>query len=223
MLPLRPLEPPSRPPRLTSVKVLVFIIATLCAAGTVTACGTERQASASHPAASAASTATSRARTPVSLTAVSNGTTVRLFRGQSVSVELRGSALSWHVPAATGRACATNQCRRRLPKSPASARDVPCHLARPRGPQQLQRHRLPARPAILHGRATVMASRRIRYGATFQPAGEPVVVGCQQLRQGLRRDYPGARVLCASSQRARLGAPGRRPARASSMARWNVG
>jgi uncharacterized membrane protein len=29
---------------------------------------------------------------------------VRLFRGQSVSVVLRGSALSWHVPAATGRA-----------------------------------------------------------------------------------------------------------------------
>jgi uncharacterized membrane protein len=40
----------------------------------------------------------------VPLTAVSNGTTVRLFRGQSVSVVLRGSALSWHVPAATGRA-----------------------------------------------------------------------------------------------------------------------
>jgi hypothetical protein len=67
------------------VRALVFIIAVVCAVGTVAACGTQRQASASHPADSAASTATSRARTLVSLTALSNGTTVRLFRGQSVS------------------------------------------------------------------------------------------------------------------------------------------
>jgi hypothetical protein len=40
----------------------------------------------------------------VPLTAVSNSTTVRLFRSQSVSVALRGTALSWHVPAATGTA-----------------------------------------------------------------------------------------------------------------------
>jgi hypothetical protein len=40
----------------------------------------------------------------VALTAVSNGKTVRLFRGQSVSVVLRGTALSWHIPAATGGA-----------------------------------------------------------------------------------------------------------------------
>jgi hypothetical protein len=87
------------------VRVLIFIIiAVVGAAAAVTACGTERQVSASHPAVSAASTATSRARTPVSLTAISNGTTVRLFRGQSVSVVLRGTALSWHVPAATGGA-----------------------------------------------------------------------------------------------------------------------
>jgi len=80
------------------------MIAVAWAAGTVAACGTEQQASASHPAVSTASTATSGARTPVSLTAVSNGTTMRLFRGQSVSVVLRGTALSWHVPAATGTA-----------------------------------------------------------------------------------------------------------------------
>ena len=80
------------------------MIAVVLAAAAVAACGAERQAPASHPVASAASTATSRARTPVSLTAVSNGTTVRLFRGQSVSVVLRGTALSWHVPAATGKA-----------------------------------------------------------------------------------------------------------------------
>jgi hypothetical protein len=92
------------------VKVLVFMIAVVWAAGAVAACGAEGQAgaegqsSASHPAIDAAPTATSRARTPVSLTAVSDGTTVRLFRGQSVSVVLRGSALSWHAPAATGRA-----------------------------------------------------------------------------------------------------------------------
>jgi hypothetical protein len=86
------------------VKVLGFITAAVCAACAVTACGTERQASASHPAASAAPTTTSRARTPVTLTAASNGTTVRLFRGQPVSVELRGTALSWHIPAATGTA-----------------------------------------------------------------------------------------------------------------------
>jgi hypothetical protein len=86
------------------VKVLVFMIAVVWAAGAVAGCGAEGQASASHPAIGAAPTATSRARTPVSLTAVSDGTTMRLFRGQSVSVVLRGSALSWHVPAATGRA-----------------------------------------------------------------------------------------------------------------------
>jgi hypothetical protein len=80
------------------------MIAIVCAAGAAAGCGTERQASASHPGVSAASTATSQARTPVSLTAFSDGTTVRLFRGQSVSVVLRGTALSWHLPAATGRA-----------------------------------------------------------------------------------------------------------------------
>ena len=86
------------------MKVLVFVIAVVWAAGAVAACGAQRQASAGHPAASATSTATSQAHTPVSLTAVSNGTTVRLFRGQSVSVVLRGTALSWHIPAATGTA-----------------------------------------------------------------------------------------------------------------------
>jgi hypothetical protein len=80
------------------------MIAVVWAASAVTACGTQQPASAGHPAASATSTATSRARAPVSLTAVSNGTTVRLFRGQSVSVVLRGTALSWHIPAATGKA-----------------------------------------------------------------------------------------------------------------------
>ena len=99
-----PLKPSSRPLRLTFVRVLVFMVAIVWAAGAVAACGTERQAAASHPAVSASGTATSRARTPVSLTAVSNGTTVRLFRGQSVSVVLRGTALSWHIPAATGTA-----------------------------------------------------------------------------------------------------------------------
>lgn len=58
-----------------------------------------------------ASTAAPRARTPVSLTAVSDGRTVRLFRGQSVSVALRGTALSWHIPAATGHSRTTNQCQ----------------------------------------------------------------------------------------------------------------
>jgi hypothetical protein len=80
---------------------MIAVVWTACA---VAACGTERQASGSHPARSTASTAAPRSRTPVSLTAVSNGTTVRLFRGQSVSVVLRGTALSWHVPTATGRA-----------------------------------------------------------------------------------------------------------------------
>ena len=98
------LKPPGRPLRLTFMRVLVFMIAVVCAASTLAACGTERQAAANQPARGAASTAAPRARTPVSLTAVSNGTTVRLFRGQSVSVVLRGSALSWHVPAATGTA-----------------------------------------------------------------------------------------------------------------------
>jgi len=98
------LKPPGRLLRLTSVRVLAFMIAAVWAACALTACGTERQATASHPAASPANTATSQARTPVSLTAASNGTTVRLFRGQSVSVMLRGTALSWHVPAAAGSA-----------------------------------------------------------------------------------------------------------------------
>lgn len=79
------------------------MIAVVWAASTMAACGTGRQASASHPADGAASTATSQARPPVPLTAVSNGTTVRLFRGQSVSVVLRDAGLSWHVPVATGR------------------------------------------------------------------------------------------------------------------------
>jgi hypothetical protein len=79
---------------------MVAVVWTACA---VAACGTERQSS--QPSGqSTASTAAPRAGTPVSLTAVSNGKTVRLFRGQSVSVVLRGTALSWHVPAATGRA-----------------------------------------------------------------------------------------------------------------------
>lgn len=79
------------------------MITVVWAASTVAACGTGRQASASHPADGTASSATSQARPPVSLTPVSNGTTVRLFRGQSVSVVLGGTALSWHVPVATGR------------------------------------------------------------------------------------------------------------------------
>ena len=79
------------------------MITVACAASTVAACGAGRQASASHPADGAARTATTQARPPVSLTAVSNGATVRLFRGQSVSVVLGDTALSWHVPIATGR------------------------------------------------------------------------------------------------------------------------
>ena len=71
------------------------MIAVVWAASTVAACGTGRQASASHPADGAASTATSQARPPVSLTAASNGTTVRLFRGQSVSVLLGDTALPY--------------------------------------------------------------------------------------------------------------------------------
>ena len=86
------------------MRALVFMTTVVWAATTVAACGTGRQATAGHPADGAASTATSQARPPVSLTAVRNGTTVRLFRGQSVSVVLRGNALSWHVPAATGKA-----------------------------------------------------------------------------------------------------------------------
>jgi hypothetical protein len=62
---------------------------------------------------------------------------------------------------------AAHQRQRRLPGSPASARDVSCHLAGPCGPQQHRRHRLPARPADLRRRATVMAGRRIRHRATF--------------------------------------------------------
>ena len=138
---------------------------------------------------------------------------------------------------------ATNQCPRRLPGSPASARDVSCHLAGPRGPQQRHRHRLPARPAVLRGRATVMAGRRVRHRATFLPSrprrhraapghdawvmgDEPVVVvdwwGASNYARAETRLSRG-RGARASSQRARPGAPGRRPARASSMARWNVG
>jgi hypothetical protein len=86
------------------MRVLVFMVAVVWAASAVAACGTGRQASGGHPADGTASTATSRARPPMSLTAASDGTTVRLFRGQSVSVVLRGTALSWHVPVATGRA-----------------------------------------------------------------------------------------------------------------------
>ena len=96
-------EPPSRSLRLTPVRVLIFMVAVVWAACTLTACGTERQATASHPA-SAANTATPPAGTPVSLTVASNGTTVRVFRRQSVSVVLRGTVLSWHVPAVAGRA-----------------------------------------------------------------------------------------------------------------------
>jgi hypothetical protein len=80
------------------------MIAVVCTASTVAACGAGRQASAGHPADGPAGTATSQARPTVSLTGVSNGTTVRLFRGQSVSVTLPGAAVSWHVPVATGRA-----------------------------------------------------------------------------------------------------------------------
>jgi hypothetical protein len=50
------------------------------------------------------SAATSPAHAPVALTVLSNGRTVRLFRGQSVTVVLRDAGLSWHVPAATGTA-----------------------------------------------------------------------------------------------------------------------
>jgi hypothetical protein len=98
-----PLKPLTRPLRLTCVRVVVFMIAVILAAGTVVACGTERQASPSSGQGTASSPPPP-ARTPVSLTVASNGTTVRLFRGQSVSVVLRGTALSWHVPAATGKA-----------------------------------------------------------------------------------------------------------------------
>ena len=93
-----------RPLRLTLVRILAFMVAAIWAASTMAACATGRPASASHPADGPARTATPQARPPVSLTAVSNGTTLRLFRGQSVSVLLRGTAVSWHVPVATGRA-----------------------------------------------------------------------------------------------------------------------
>lgn len=79
---------------------MVTVAWTVCA---LAACGTERQASTGHPAKITASTAAPRAHTPVSLTVASDGTTVRLFRGQSVSVVLGGTALSWHVPAASGK------------------------------------------------------------------------------------------------------------------------
>jgi hypothetical protein len=80
------------------------MIAVVWVAGAVAACGTERQASTGQPADSTASAAKPPARAPVSLTVLSNGKTVRLFRGQSVTVVLRPAGLSWHVPAATGRA-----------------------------------------------------------------------------------------------------------------------
>jgi len=86
------------------MRVLVFMAAVILAACAVAACGAERQAAAGHPAVSAASTATSRAGTPATLTAVSNGKTLRLFRGQSVSVVLGGTVMSWHVPNVSGRA-----------------------------------------------------------------------------------------------------------------------
>jgi hypothetical protein len=80
------------------------MIAVVWVAGAIAACGTERQASTGQPAGSTASAATSPAHAPVPLTVLSNGRTVRLFRGQSVTVVLRRAGLSWHVPAATGRA-----------------------------------------------------------------------------------------------------------------------
>jgi hypothetical protein len=94
-------EPPSRPLRPTAMRALACMIAVVFAAAAVAACGTERQAFTGHPADSAAKPP---AHTPVSLTVVSNGRTVRLFRGQSVTVVLRRAGLAWHVPAATGRA-----------------------------------------------------------------------------------------------------------------------
>ena len=62
------------------------MIAVVWAAGAVTVCGSERQASASHPADSTASAAKPPAHAPVSLTVLSNGRTIRLFRGQPVAV-----------------------------------------------------------------------------------------------------------------------------------------
>jgi hypothetical protein len=80
------------------------MIAVVWAAGAVTACGTERQASTRHPADNTASAAKPAAHAPVSLTALSDGMTIGLFRGQSVAVVLRPAGLSWHVPTVTGRA-----------------------------------------------------------------------------------------------------------------------
>jgi len=74
------------------MRVLVFMAAVIWAACTVAACGAERQAS--QPSGQSTASTAPGARTPVSLTAVSNGRTVWLFRGQSVSVVLRGAGLS---------------------------------------------------------------------------------------------------------------------------------
>src|SRR5215813_4805026 len=86
------------------------------------------------------------------------------------SVGLGGAP--WHRAVLAHSGChrygpAANQRQRRLPESPASARDVCCHLAGPGGPEQLRRHRLPALPAVLRGRATNMARRGVRRRATF--------------------------------------------------------
>jgi hypothetical protein len=70
----------------------------------VAACGTERQGFHAHPADSTASAANFPARAAVSLTVLSNGRTVRLFRGQSVTVVPRHGGLPRHVPTVTGRA-----------------------------------------------------------------------------------------------------------------------
>jgi hypothetical protein len=80
------------------------MVAFVWAVGAVAACGTERQAPAVRPGGSTASAAKPPAHAPVALTVLSNGRTVRLFKGQSVTVVLRPAGLSWHVPAATGRA-----------------------------------------------------------------------------------------------------------------------
>jgi hypothetical protein len=97
-------KPPSRPLRPSVMRALVCMIAVVWAAAAIAACGTERQASTGYPADGTASVAKPPAHAPVSLTVVSNGRTVRLFKGQSVTVVLRRGGLAWHVPAATGKA-----------------------------------------------------------------------------------------------------------------------
>src|SRR5262249_56597224 len=87
-----PLKPPTHRLRLTSVRVLAFLIAVAWAAGAVAACGTERQASAGHPSHGTPSTATPGARTPLALTAVSKGTTGRRRRDPSDALELAGGS-----------------------------------------------------------------------------------------------------------------------------------